>query len=85
MYTNYEDDPLMLCRGDNGNMTIDKTFPARFKNFVEHCVKYYGAGDFIVDEEGEYMKYMADKFIEYQINTANSIEENTYFHNLSKK
>ena len=83
MVQNYDDNPLKLCRGDNCRMVIDKTFAVRFRNFVDHCVKSYGAGDFIIDEEGEYMKYMADKILDYQIKTSDTAEENIYFKNLN--
>ena len=44
----------------------DITFATRLKHFIEYTGKKYGAGDFLIDEEWEYLLYVANKLVNWQ-------------------
>ena len=61
----------------------DITFATRLKSFIEHTGKTYGAGDFLIDEEWEYLLNVANKLVSWQ--KENITEEDfNYFKNLNK-
>ena len=59
----------------------DITFATRLKNFIEHTGKTYGARDFLIDEEWEYLLYVANKLVNWQKDNATE-EDLKYFENL---
>lgn len=61
----------------------DITFATRLKNFIEHTGKTYGAGDFLIDEEWEYLLNVADKLVNWQKENVTE-EDFNYFKNLNK-
>lgn len=61
----------------------DITFATRLKNFIEHAGKTYGAGDFLIDEEWEYLLNVADKLVNWQKENVTE-EDFNYFKNLNK-
>lgn len=61
----------------------DMTFATRLKNFIEHTGKTYGAGDFLIDEEWEYLLNVADKLVNWQKENVTE-EDFNYFKNLNK-
>ena len=61
----------------------DITFATRLKSFIEHTGKNYGAGDFLIDEEWEYLLSVATKLVNWQ--RENMTEEDVkYFENLDR-
>ena len=59
-----------------------KTFAVRFKQFLDWIPKeFYMSGPHIL-EEYEYMKYVADSLLKYQIQTATDEEEINYLKRL---
>ena len=61
----------------------DITFATRLKNFIEHTGKTYGASDFLVDEEWEYLLNIANNLLSWQ--KENMTEEDfKYFENLNR-
>lgn len=77
---------LILTRENGSNVDpvkIDTTFGTRLMAFVEHVGKAYGSGDFLVDQEWEYLRYVAGIIVRFQQDTAND-EDKLYFQNLSK-
>ena len=61
----------------------DITFATRLKHFIEHVGKTYGASDFLIDEEWEYLLSVANKLVSWQkINVTE--EDFEYFKNLNK-
>ena len=61
----------------------DITFATRLKYFIEHTGKTYGAGDFLIDEEWEYLLSVTNKLVSWQkINVTE--EDFEYFKNLNK-
>ena len=61
----------------------DITFATRLKNFIEHTGKTYGAGDFLIDEEWEYLLNVANKLVSWQKENVTK-EDFNYFKNLNK-
>ena len=61
----------------------DITFATRLKNFIEHTGKTYGAGDFLIDEEWEYLLNVANKLVNWQKDNVTE-EDFNYFKNLNK-
>lgn len=61
----------------------DITFATRLKNFIEHTGKTYGAGDFLIDEEWEYLLNVANKLVNWQKENVTE-EDFNYFKNLNK-
>jgi hypothetical protein len=56
----------------------DKTFAVRFKSFLNGIQ----ANDMVGEEELDYLKYVADKLVTYQLATVETDEEKAYFENL---
>lgn len=56
----------------------DKTFAVRFKSFLNGIQ----ANDMAGEEELDYLKYVADKLVTYQLTTVETDEEKAYFENL---
>lgn len=88
MNQNYKDNPLIFSRDkistqDEMCVKIDETFTTRFFAFMDYITKTYGASDMLVDEEGWYLKSVANSMNEYQRNTIDSTEEEKYFRNLN--
>lgn len=61
----------------------DITFATRLKHFIEHTGKTYGASDFLIDEEWEYLLSVANKLVSWQ-KTNVTEEDFEYFKNLNK-
>ena len=61
----------------------DITFATRLKSFIEHTGKIYGAGDFLIDEEWEYLLNVANKLVNWQKENVTE-EDFNYFKNLNK-
>lgn len=61
----------------------DITFATRLKNFIEHTGKTYGAGDFLIYEEWEYLLNVANKLVNWQKENVTE-EDFNYFKNLNK-
>lgn len=61
----------------------DITFATRLKYFIEHTGKTYGASDFLIDEEWEYLLSVANKLVSWQ-KTNVTEEDFEYFKNLNK-
>ena len=61
----------------------DITFATRLKSFIEHTGKTYGAGDFLIDEEWEYLLNVANKLVNWQKENVTE-EDFNYFKNLNK-
>ena len=61
----------------------DITFATRLKHFIEHTGKTYGAGDFLIDEEWEYLLNVANKLVSWQKENVTE-EDFNYFKNLNK-
>ena len=61
----------------------DITFATRLKSFIEHTVKTYCAGDFLIDEEWEYLLNVANKLVNWQKENVTK-EDFNYFKNLNK-
>lgn len=79
------EDQLILARKNNTdvNVVIDKTFFTRLKTFADYVGKEYGAGDFLIDEEWQYIKYVATECLKFQRSTMNQ-EDKEYFNNLGE-
>lgn len=84
MQTNYDDNALILTREKAGGpvLKIDKTFATRFSALINYVVNNYGAGDFMIDQEGWYIKSVADNMLQLQKESISSMEEEQYFKNL---
>ena len=66
-----------------GRIVESMTFAIRFKQFLEWSPKeFYMSGPQIL-EEYEYMKYVADSLLKYQIQTATDEEEINYLKRLN--
>lgn len=76
-------DRLILTRENNTDIgqIIDRTFFTRLKNFAEYVGKNYGAGDFLIDQEWEYIRYVASECLKFQKFTSTP-DDNDYFNNL---
>ena len=76
---------LFLTRENqcNHGIEIDHTFFARLLYFADYVGKNYGAGDFLIDQEWEYIKSISEKCVEFQKETATE-QEKSYFENLQK-
>lgn len=61
----------------------DITFATRLKNFIEHTGKTYGASDFLVNEEWEYLLNIANKLLSWQKENMTK-EDFKYFENLNR-
>ena len=61
----------------------DITFATRLKHFIEHTGKTYGASDFLIDEEWEYLLYVVNKLVNWQKENANE-KDLKYFENLNR-
>lgn len=61
----------------------DITFATRLKNFINHVGHKYGACDFLIDEEWEYLLEVANKLVTWQKDTMTE-EDKWYFDNLNK-
>jgi hypothetical protein len=61
----------------------DITFATRLGAFVKYVGKKYGAKDFIINEEWEYLLSVADNLIKYQRETMDG-DDTDYFDNLDK-
>ena len=61
----------------------DITFATRLKNFIEHTGNIYGAGDFLIYEEWEYLLNVANKLVNWQKENVTE-EDFNYFKNLNK-
>ena len=61
----------------------DITFATRLKHFIEHTGKTYGSGDFLIDEEWEYLLNVANKLVNWQKENVTE-EDFNYFKNLNK-
>lgn len=56
----------------------DKTFAVRFKSFLNGI----RVNDMASEEELDYLRYVADKLVTYQLATVETDEEKAYFENL---
>ena len=61
----------------------DITFATRLKSFIEHTGKTHGSGDFLIDEEWEYLLNVANKLVNWQKENVTE-EDFNYFKNLNK-
>ena len=61
----------------------DITFATRLKHFIEHTGKTYGASDFLIDEEWEYLLYVANKLVNWQKENVTE-KDLKYFENLNR-
>ena len=61
----------------------DITFATRLKNFINHVGYKYGACDFLIDEEWEYLLSVATKLVNWQRENMNK-EDTKYFENLDR-
>ena len=67
----------------------DITFATRLASFIKYVGKKFGPGDFIVDEEWQYLLGVADKLVAYQRATMDgddtdyldNLDRNTVIHN----
>ena len=64
-------------------MLFRSTFATRLKHFIEHTGKTYGAGDFLINEEWEYLLSVATKLVNWQRENMNQ-EDIKYFENLDR-
>ena len=87
MEQHYNDNSLILTREKAGGpvLKIDKTFATRFSALIDYVVNKYGAGDFLIDQEGWYIKSVAEDMLKLQRNSVSSMEEEQYFKNIDKK
>ena len=56
----------------------DKTLAVRFRSFLDGVQ----VNDMMSEEELDYLKYVADKLVKYQLATVETDEEKAYFENL---
>ena len=61
----------------------DITFATRLASFIKYVGKKFGPGDFIVDEEWQYLLGVADKLVAYQRATMDG-DDTDYFDNLDR-
>jgi len=67
----------------DGRIVSSITFAVRFKGFLKWIPKeFYMSGPHIL-EEYEYMNYIADRLLDYQIQTASDGKEIRYLKNLN--
>ena len=59
----------------------DITFATRLAAFIKYVGKKYGPGDFIVDEEWQYLLKVAEDLVAYQRQTMTG-EDQDYFDNI---
>ena len=87
MQNKYEDNSLIFTREKAGGpiLKIDKTFATRFSSLMEYVVKNYGAGDFLIDQEGWYLKSVAENMLKLQRKSVSSMEEEQYFKNIENR
>ena len=86
MEQHYDDNSLILTREKAGGLVlkIDKTFTTRFYVLMDYVVNKYGAGDFLIDQEGWYLKSVAEDMLKLQRDSVYSMEEEQYFKNIDK-
>jgi hypothetical protein len=84
--TEYSSNALILSRkeGVNEHVEIDKTFLTRLLSVLRHTRDYYGASDFLIDEEIFYLINTVDNLRYFQLQTIGSDEERDYFNNLGE-
>jgi len=61
----------------------DITFATRLAAFIKYAGKKYGAGDFIINEEWEYLLNVAENLVAYQRATMDG-DDTDYFDNLDR-
>ncbi|MBO5005535.1 MAG: hypothetical protein J6D03_09965 [Clostridia bacterium] len=67
----------------NNRYVNDITFATRLSSFIHYVGRKYGAMDFMIDEEWEYLLDVANKLVRYQRATVCG-EDQDYFDNLDR-